>query len=91
MTQIYLEGITLHDLNETLLKGVDEKLANLIRKSEVEEQEYLTRKELAKKLSISLPTLHDWVKKNILRAYRIGNRVYFKKSEIDSSLKPINK
>lgn len=91
MTQIYLQGISLHDLNESLLKGVDEKLANLIRKSEVEEQDYLTRKEVAEKLSISLPTLHDWVNKNILRAYRIGNRVYFKKSEIDQSLKPINK
>jgi excisionase family DNA binding protein len=91
MTQIYLQGISLHDLNESLLRGVDQKISNLIKKSEVEEQQYLTRKEVAEKLSISLPTLHDWVKKNILKAYRIGNRVYFKKNEIDQSLKPINK
>jgi len=91
MTQIYLQGISLHDLNESLLKGVDQKISDLIRKSEVEEQDYLTRKEVAEKLSISLPTVHDWVNKNILRAYRMGNRVYFKKSEIEQSLTPINK
>ena len=91
MTQIYLQGISLQDLNESLLQGVEKKVAELLKKSEVEEQDYLTRKEVAEKLSISLPTLHDWVNKNILKAYRMGNRVYFKRSEIEGSLKPINR
>ncbi len=47
-----------------------------------------TRKETAKYLRISLPTLHDWSKAGVLISYRLGNRVYYKQSEIDRSLVP---
>lgn len=89
--QILLQGITLEQLNQCLLEGVDVRLRELNDKSELEPLQYLTRQEVAQKLSISLPTLHNWVKKNVLKAYRIGNRVYFKSDEIDQSLRPINR
>lgn len=89
--QIFLQGITLDQLNQHLLNGVDARMKELAERSENEPVQYLTRRELANKLSISLPTLHDWVKKGLLKAYRMGNRVYFKSDEIDDSLRPINK
>lgn len=46
----------------------------------------LTRREVAKMLHISLVTINDWVKKGVLKAYKAGNRVYFKSSEIESAL-----
>mgnify|MGYP003717000603 FL=1 len=49
----------------------------------------LTRKETAKLLCISLPTLHDWTKTGIIKAHRIGNRVLYKLEEVNDSLSEI--
>jgi excisionase family DNA binding protein len=88
--QILLQGITLENLQTTLLEGIDRRIEELVNKDSAP-VEYLTRKEVADLLSISLPTVHDWVNKGILKAYRMGNRVYFKSSEVDQSLRPVNK
>lgn len=53
-------------------------------------KDILTREETAKLLSISLPTLWNWTKKNILTAYGIGGRVYYKKDEVIQALIQIN-
>lgn len=49
--------------------------------------QYYTRAETAKKLSISLPTLGKYVKKGIIECHRIGNRVLFKSTEIEKAIK----
>jgi excisionase family DNA binding protein len=75
---------------ETILNGLKENQKELLISSNQKPQnEYLTRKEVSKLLSISLPTLHDWVKRGLILSYRCGNRVYFKSSEIEQSLKQI--
>ena len=51
-----------------------------------EPEELMTREETAKYLKISLTTLWQWSKKGILPSYSIGNRVYYKRKEIDQSL-----
>lgn len=48
--------------------------------------ELLTRKEAAKMLSISLPTLHQWSLAGKIKGYRIGTRVRYKKAELESAL-----
>lgn len=88
-SEILLKGITLDHLNSTLLNGMEERIKELVEKPE-KEVKYLTRKEVAELLSISLPTLHSWCQRKILNPYRVGNRVYFKSTEIDQSLKQIN-
>lgn len=50
------------------------------------QEELLTRKEVAEMLKISLGTLHNWVKKGVLKSYGIRNRVYFKRSEVEGAL-----
>lgn len=51
--------------------------------------EFITSKEAASILKITLPTLYDWRKKGIVTAYRIANKIRFKKSEIENSLTKI--
>lgn len=46
----------------------------------------LSPKEVMAWLSISPPTLNDWAKKGILTRYKLGNRAFYKKEEIMSSL-----
>lgn len=50
------------------------------------DEEYRTRKETAKMLKISLPTLNHYTKKRILTGYRVGARVLYKQSEIEVAL-----
>jgi hypothetical protein len=50
------------------------------------EEGYRTRKETAKMLKISLPTLNEYTKKRILTGYRVGVRVLYKQSEIELAL-----
>lgn len=54
-----------------------------------EDIEYLTRKETAKRLHISLPTLNDYTKKGVIKGYRINGRVLYKMNEIDEALKSV--
>lgn len=48
--------------------------------------QYLSRKEVADLFGVSLVTVNDWSKKGILTAYKIANRVYFKRHEIEAAL-----
>jgi excisionase family DNA binding protein len=45
-------------------------------------EKLITRTETAQMLGVTLPTIYDWTKKRIITAYRIGNRVRYKHSEI---------
>lgn len=49
-------------------------------------EQFLTRKETAYKLKISLVTLNDWTKRGMIQSYIIGGRVLYKESEIEKSL-----
>ena len=52
--------------------------------------ELLTREETAEYLKISLTALWHWSKKGILPSYGIGNRFYYRRSEVESSLIRMN-
>lgn len=48
--------------------------------------EYLTRKEVAELLKCDLSTVHNWTKSGKLIAYYLGDRVYYKRAEIDAAM-----
>ncbi|WP_374465186.1 helix-turn-helix domain-containing protein [Chryseobacterium sp.] len=48
-----------------------------------EPTEYLTRSEVCKLLKIDLSTLHRWRKDGTIPSFGMGNRVFFKRSEIE--------
>lgn len=87
MQQITITQITPQEL-EVLIENVLRKILNLKDqepKSKAE-PEFITRKEAAKILGITLPTLSDWTKRGIVKGYRIASRVRFKKDEIQNSI-----
>jgi hypothetical protein len=51
--------------------------------------DYLTRHEVSKMFSVSLVTVSDWTDKGLLKGYKIANRVYFKRGEIEQALTEI--
>ena len=50
--------------------------------------EYLTRTEAADMLKCDISTIHNWTKKGKLIAHKLGNRVYYKSSQIESVMIP---
>ncbi|OCB78455.1 helix-turn-helix domain-containing protein [Flavobacterium crassostreae] len=87
ITTVQVQGISV----ETLLGKFDE-LKSQIKELQQQPQadRLITRDETAKLLGVSLVTLHNWVKSNILIAYRVGNKVRFKENEVLASLQQIN-
>ncbi|MDV2492676.1 DNA-binding protein [Elizabethkingia anophelis] len=51
-----------------------------------EEKEYYTREEAAKLLNVSYPTLFQWNRDGILKARKIGKRVYYSKEDVKEAL-----
>lgn len=88
-TQLY--NVSPEELTEEILKGIDKRFSKLQNHlKQTDSVKYLTRREVCELLSITLPTLHEWTKKSILKAYRIGNRVLYKSHEVESALTAIN-
>ena len=50
---------------------------------------YLTRKEVAEKLRITLVTVDKYTKAGIIKAYRIGGQIRYKAAEIDKSFEVV--
>lgn len=78
-------------LQNAILQGIRHELEQL--KTEFQPKQptdLLTRNEVRELLKVDLSTVHNWTKKGKLKAYGIGNRVYYKRNEIDDVLTPLN-
>lgn len=85
METIEFYRTTPEELSKLISEGINQQLEEL--KATIQQptaNDYLTRKEVKDLLSTSYPTIHGWISKKILKAYKVGNRTYFKRSEIDS-------
>lgn len=83
MQQILLNGVNLNDLLEKIGQLIDSKLEKVSPREEKPKQStYLSRKEVASLLNITLPTLSEWIKLGILKAYKVGSRVLFRPEEV---------
>lgn len=89
---ILVNGITPKELTDTILKGVKTQIEDLKKEfTPKKPTELLTRLETAKLLKISLVTVHEWANNGILKPYKMGNRTYFKRVDIEQSILNSNK
>ena len=88
---IQIETINAEHFRSELVKDVVNALKQSVLKNPDNNDEiFLTRQETANLLSISLVTLWDWTKKDIIPAYRIGYKIRYKKSDVLNSLSKKN-
>ena len=66
-----------------LFSGIQQPTAVLTEK-------YLTRKETAPQLNVSLPTLNAYAKRGLITGHRFGVRVMYKQTDIEAALTKIN-
>ena len=84
-----VDGMGYQELS-SCFNSLHQKITEFTETLKLEKSEtYLTRKEVADMLKCDLSTLFHWTRKGMLKAYGIGNRVYYKLSEIEASLLPI--
>ena len=90
LTQI--EGISARQIFEAFkcLENQIETLKEQIKPPKVEER-YLSRNQVSEILGVSLVTVHDWTGKGFLKAYRLGQKVFYKAAEIDAAMVEIKK
>lgn len=80
-------GISPQQLQDAISNDVKKQLEELKKNFEPKTPtEYLTRRETADLLKVDLSTIHNWTKKGKLQPYGLGGKVYYKRSEVESSL-----
>lgn len=83
-----LQVVTMDELNavfeNSFIPNLEKRLSKQFQPKEPEE--YLSKKETSSLLKVTLSTLDRWTKEGLLIAYGMGNRVYFKRSEIEATL-----
>ena len=95
MTNLFLQGLSLDDLKSTIQCIVADEIKNaLITLTDSlpkdKTPEYLTRRQTAEMLGISLPTLHSYVKKGFLTAHRVGEKtVRFRREDVEKALNAV--
>lgn len=83
---IQIENINVEDFKNEIINGLITALKGSDNKSQNNEEIILSREEAAKLLSISLVTLWDLTRKDKIAAFRIGNKVRYKKSDVLKAL-----
>ena len=88
MENLLLSSISIDslkaELSDTIIKEISSCLADFQPKQP--DTDFITRKEAAVILGVSLPTLAKWTLNGIIPAYRISSRIRYKKSEVEESL-----
>jgi excisionase family DNA binding protein len=88
MQDLIFSQIPIEQLQTTLSDTIKKEFATYLSNLQIPKQqtEYLTRKEAAKLLGVSLPTLNEWTKTGLVQGYRIASRVRYKRDELETSL-----
>ncbi|GGE92298.1 Helix-turn-helix domain-containing protein [Chishuiella changwenlii] len=82
--------LTKEQLQEEIQDGLKAQLIEFAKNFQPKEpNEYLTRQEVVDMLQITFGTLNNWCKNGKLKPLGIGSRIYFLRSEVEKSLKPI--
>jgi hypothetical protein len=90
MSTIQLIQVTPDELADLITNGVKSHLEELSSRlnpqSTQPQKEFLTRKETAELFKVSLVTIHEWQNSGILKVYKMGNRSFFKYTELLETL-----
>ena len=87
---IQLIQISPEQLQDAIVAGIKVEIDKL--KADFQPKiptEYMTRNEVKELLKIDLSTIYNWQKRGKLKPHGISGRVYFKRSEVEAAIKPL--
>lgn len=84
----FFVAIPMSELLELLEKMISASLENFIARFHHKPiEELMNIDEVCKYLRVSKVTIHKWKKNKLIKAYRIGRKIYFKKTELIMSFR----
>ena len=86
---LILQGVSVNEFLSQIGQLIDEKMTSQHQTKNEKQSAYLSRKEVAQLLKITLKTLHEWTKGGILQSYKIGTRVLHKENEVKETLEKV--
>ena len=82
---------TPQELQHQINEGVKIQLQEFLKHfTPTQPKEYLSRQDVSKMFGVDISTVHNWCKSKRLNPLGIGSRVYFLRSEVEASLKPLH-
>ncbi|WP_288438638.1 helix-turn-helix domain-containing protein [uncultured Chryseobacterium sp.] len=84
MKNILILEITKQELLQELRDTVVKEIKLLLEDTDRNKKTLLTRKEVCELLDISESTLNRWTKDRRLVTHNKGNRVYYKRSDVEN-------
>lgn len=86
---LQIEGLAANDIIQKF-DTLEKQLSELKEcKISSNHDQYLTRSDVAELFKVSLVTVHDWTRKGLLKSFKLANRVYYKRGEIEQALTEI--
>lgn len=87
---IQLIQINPDDLQTAIISGVRAEVEKLKEDFQPKQPtEFMTRNEVRDLLQVDISTVHNLTKRGKLKAYGLGGRVYYKRAEVEESIKPL--
>lgn len=88
METINFVGITPDNFLNELVSKVKTALLSDLEKylKDNEPNRYYTAEQICERFSITKPTIHEYRKRNIIKSYRLGSRVYYRLDEIENAM-----
>ena len=87
--------VTPNELANLISESVKTQIQELVNATNKEQpkdvNDLLSRKETAEFFKVSLVSIHSWMKDGIIKPYKVGNRTYFKKSELITVVESSNR
>lgn len=88
---LHIENINASDFKKEILSDFNGALQTFANSLQNPDKDILlTRQQTADLLGVSLVSLWDWTRKDIIPAFRIGNKVRYKKTDVLESLQQMN-
>lgn len=91
--KVILDGATIDEfldiLEARLIPSFEQKILTVIKDNTERKEAFLTRKEVAQRLGVSLSTLHTLSIEGAVQSYRLGGKIRYKESEIERALEQV--
>jgi len=84
--ELILKAINPDRILDLLIERFEKRLESWNNSTSIEEKP-LSREKAADYLDITLPTLHDWANKGIIRPHKVEGRTYYLQSELLEAIK----
>ncbi|WKL43801.1 helix-turn-helix domain-containing protein [Flavobacterium sp. ZE23DGlu08] len=92
---ILLQNLSTDQLTDLIGNVFDTKLKafqeNQNTKTKTENDDLMTREQVLELLQINASTLWHWQNKGRITVYKFANKCYYKRSELMTSITPLNK